>query len=41
MPELAAAPDEAAPKVPFYKKDFSLKRGSSEPKQKKEPKKEP
>jgi type IV pilus assembly protein PilM len=24
------------PKVPFYKKDFSLKRGSSEPKQKKE-----
>ena len=38
-PELEAVVDEAAaPKVPFYKRDFSLKRGSSEPKQKKEPK---
>ena len=34
-PEPAAAVEEAPPKVPFYKKDFSLKRGSSEPKQKK------
>ena len=34
-PELEAVVEEAAaPKVPFYKRDFSLKRGSSEPKQK-------
>ena len=38
-PELAAVEQEGtAPKVPFYKKDFSLKRGSSKPKQTKEPK---
>ena len=30
--------EAAAPKVPFYKKEFSLKRGPSQPKQKKEPK---
>jgi hypothetical protein len=42
VPELEvedAVEEVAAAKVPFYKKDFSLKRGSSEPKPKK-PKKE-
>jgi hypothetical protein len=33
-----AAVHGAAPKVPFYKREFSLKRGSSEPKKQKEPK---